>query len=65
MAGAGQKAADALRTCQKVDPGGIAAVDYCFGGVVHGFTNPEADKMGRPEIARQEAALLAVNARIV
>lgn len=26
-----------------------------FGGVVHSFTNPEADKMGRPEMSRYDA----------
>ena len=26
-----------------------------YGGVVHSFTNPEADKMGRPEFARYDA----------
>jgi dienelactone hydrolase len=26
-----------------------------FGGVVHGFTNPDADKAGRPEMARYDA----------
>jgi dienelactone hydrolase len=35
------------------------AVDWqmtLYGGVVHSFTNPEADKMGRPEFARYDAA---------
>ena len=26
-----------------------------FGGVVHGFTNPDADKAGRPEMLRYDA----------
>ncbi len=26
-----------------------------FGGVVHSFTNPDADKMGRPEMSRYDA----------
>jgi dienelactone hydrolase len=28
---------------------------HLYGGVVHSFTNPEADKMGRPEFARYDA----------
>jgi dienelactone hydrolase len=34
-----------------------AGVDWqltLYGGVVHSFTNPEADKMGRPEFARYD-----------
>ena len=26
-----------------------------YGGVVHSFTNPHADRMGRPEFARYDA----------
>jgi len=35
-----------------------AKVDWqvtLYGGVVHSYTNPEADKMGRPEFARYDA----------
>ncbi|WP_293675890.1 dienelactone hydrolase family protein [uncultured Phenylobacterium sp.] len=28
---------------------------HLYGGVVHSFTNPEADKMGRPEFAKYDA----------
>jgi len=27
-----------------------------YGGVVHSFTNPAADRLGRPEFARYDAA---------
>jgi dienelactone hydrolase len=26
-----------------------------YGGVVHSFTNPDADKLGRPDFARYDA----------
>ncbi|QUT04605.1 dienelactone hydrolase family protein [Sphingobium phenoxybenzoativorans] len=29
---------------------------HLYGGVVHSFTNPDADKIGRPEFARYDAA---------
>ena len=28
---------------------------HVYGGVLHSFTNPEADRMGRPELARYDA----------
>ena len=37
---------------------GDAGVDWqmtLYGGVVHSFTNPHADRMGRPEFARYDA----------
>jgi dienelactone hydrolase len=34
--------------------GKVAWEMHLFGGVVHSFTNPEADKMGRPEFARYD-----------
>jgi dienelactone hydrolase len=35
--------------------GKVAWEMHLYGGVVHSFTNPEADKMGRPEFARYDA----------
>jgi dienelactone hydrolase len=35
--------------------GGVDWQVTLYGGVVHSFTNPEADKMGRPEFARYDA----------
>ena len=35
--------------------GSVAWEMHVYGGVVHSFTNPEADKMGRPEFARYDA----------
>ena len=28
---------------------------HLYGGVVHSFTNPDAEKLGRPEFARYDA----------
>ncbi len=35
--------------------GGVDWRMHVYGGVVHSFTNPDADKMGRPEFARYDA----------
>jgi len=35
--------------------GKVAWEMQLYGGVVHSFTNPEADSMGRPEFARYDA----------
>jgi dienelactone hydrolase len=35
--------------------GGVRAQMMVYGGVVHSFTNEQADKMGRPEFARFDA----------
>ena len=35
--------------------GKVAWEMHLYGGVVHSFTNPEADRMGRPEFARFDA----------
>jgi dienelactone hydrolase len=35
--------------------GGVDWQMNLYGGVVHSFTNPEADAMGRPERARYDA----------
>jgi dienelactone hydrolase len=35
--------------------GKVAWEMHLYGGVVHSFTNPEADRMGRPEFARYDA----------
>jgi len=35
--------------------GRVAWEMHLYGGVVHSFTNPEADRMGRPEFARYDA----------
>lgn len=35
--------------------GGVDWRMNLYGGVVHSFTNPDADKMGRPEMARYDA----------
>jgi dienelactone hydrolase len=35
--------------------GGVDWQMNVYGGVVHSFTNPEADKRGRPEVARYDA----------
>lgn len=35
--------------------GGVDWRMHLYGGVVHSFTNPDADKLGRPEFARYDA----------
>lgn len=35
--------------------GGVDWRMHVYGGVVHSFTNPDADKLGRPEFARYDA----------
>ena len=35
--------------------GGVDWTMHLYGGVVHSFTNPDADKLGRPEFARYDA----------
>jgi dienelactone hydrolase len=35
--------------------GGVRAQIMVYGGVVHSFTNPHADRLGRPEFARYDA----------
>jgi dienelactone hydrolase len=35
--------------------GKVAWEMHLYGGTVHSFTNPEADRMGRPEMARYDA----------
>jgi len=35
--------------------GGVNWRMHLYGGVVHSFTNPEAEKLGRPEFARYDA----------
>ena len=35
--------------------GSVAWEMHLYGGTVHSFTNPEADRMGRPEMARYDA----------
>jgi dienelactone hydrolase len=40
---------------QQMRDGGVDWQMNLYGGVVHSFTNPDADKMGRPEFARYDA----------
>jgi dienelactone hydrolase len=40
---------------EEMRAGGVRAQMMLYGGVVHSFTNPHADKMGRPEFARYDA----------
>jgi dienelactone hydrolase len=40
---------------QEMRAGGVNWQMALYGGVVHSFTNPEADAMGRPEFARYDA----------
>jgi dienelactone hydrolase len=40
---------------EEMRKGGIDWQMHLYGGVVHSFTNPEADKMGRPDFARYDA----------
>jgi dienelactone hydrolase len=35
--------------------GGVDWQMHLYGGVVHSFTNPDADEIGRPEFARYDA----------
>jgi dienelactone hydrolase len=39
---------------QEMREGGVNWQMSLYGGVVHSFTNPEADKMGRPDFARYD-----------
>ncbi len=41
---------------QEMREGGVDWQMHVYGGVVHSFTNPAADKVGRPEFARYDAA---------
>lgn len=40
---------------QEMRAGGVDWQMHLYGGVVHSFTNPEAQKLGRPEFARYDA----------
>jgi dienelactone hydrolase len=40
---------------QEMREGGVTWRMNLYGGVVHSFTNPEADRRGRPELARYDA----------
>lgn len=40
---------------QEMRTGGVDWRMHLYGGVVHSFTNPEAEKLGRPEFARYDA----------
>lgn len=40
---------------QEMRAGGVDWRMHLYGGVVHSFTNPNADKLGRPEFARYDA----------
>jgi dienelactone hydrolase len=41
---------------QEMRDGKVDWTMHLYGGVVHSFTNPDADKIGRPEFARYDAA---------
>jgi dienelactone hydrolase len=40
---------------EEMRAGGVRAQMMVYGGVVHGFTNRHADRLGRPEMARYDA----------
>ncbi len=40
---------------EEMRAGGVRAQMMVYGGVVHGFTNEHADRLGRPEFARYDA----------
>ena len=40
---------------QEMREGGVDWQMHLYGGVVHSFTNPTADRLGRPEMARYDA----------
>jgi dienelactone hydrolase len=55
--GADDPAIDAAQRAEfeaEMREGGVNWQMSLYGGVVHSFTNPEADKMGRPEFARYD-----------
>lgn len=41
---------------EEMRAGGVDWTMHLYGGVVHSFTNPGADKIGRPEFARYDAS---------
>lgn len=41
---------------EEMRAGGVDWTMHLYGGVVHSFTNPDADKFGRPEFARYDAS---------
>ncbi len=50
-----QELMEAIWVAAEMRAGGVDWRLHLYGKVVHSFTNPQADKMGRPEFARYDA----------